>query len=175
MAIDKFKKKLLIRVSIAAGIVAVFALFIILLNADINKRLVRIKEYKTELAIRTQTLAILAELQQEAKRAEPLMQELQSALPSRDELISLPRELEKIAKRNKVDFGFVFGQENPAQGNQAGTVRFTMTLAGTYQNLVLFLRELESSPYVVSIASIDVSRREKDTFAFATGGTIAIR
>jgi Tfp pilus assembly protein PilO len=175
MALSDFQKKLFTHVSVAVGIVALLFLFLFLLNKDIAARAERIEVSKGEVALRMKTIELLTGANSDLKRAEPLLANLQTFLPNKDQLINFPRELQRAAKVYAVDVGFTFGAERPALPQVPGGIKFTMTISGTYDNVVDFLRTVEEHKYIVSLDSVDVQRSAKDTFSLLTSGEIFIR
>jgi Tfp pilus assembly protein PilO len=175
MAPDKFKKTLLISLGIALGIIVILTISLFSLNSDINKRLAVIQQYKDDLALRSQTVLLLSELRKEAQRADELSQTISTALPTRDQLITFPREIEQLAIKNKVEFGFGFGSETAGSSSEPGFVKFTMTLGGGLPDIVSFLKQLESSSYFISLGSVDISSRARGGYALTTGGQVYIQ
>lgn len=167
-----FKKTLLIRIGVSALLIFALAVFIIILNININKRVRVIEQEKNDLAARNETINSLSDLQQEYEKAKPLFSQLTTALPTRDELINFPKELDAIAKRDKVDVGFSFGNEQPGTATESGFIKFTLSLAGSFQNILAFLTDLEAHPYFIHIPSLDLTRRDKNTYALVTTGEI---
>ncbi len=173
MILQGFKKKLLTHVGIALAIIGLLALFIVLLNGDINKRVVAIQTAKDETVLRAQTIELLTGANSDLKKADALLANLQNLLPNKDQLINFPRELETTAKQYAVDVGFSFGPESVAKDNLPGSISFTMTAAGDFDNIVDFLKSVEQHKYLISLDSIDVHRSGKDNvFSLLTSGLI---
>lgn len=172
MILEGFKKKLLTHVAISLGIIALLALFIVLLNGDINDRVTKIQKAKNEISLRTQTIELLTGTNSDLKKADALLANLKDILPNKDQLIDLPRELQRTAKTFVVDLGFSFGPELAAAAGKPGTIKFTMTAAGTYDNIVDFLTSVESHRYLISLDSVDVHRSGKTNFSLLTSGQI---
>jgi len=68
--VNAFKKRLLIRLAILGGGMILLVLFIILLNVDINKRMVAIEESKALLASRDEAVSLLTHSQLDLERVE---------------------------------------------------------------------------------------------------------
>ena len=167
-----FKKQLLTQIGIALGTVLVFALFIILLNSDINKRIEQINKYRGDLAFRNQTIEVLSTAKSDLVRAQPLINNLEGLLPDKDSLVNFPRELEQIAKARKVDFGFGFGNEQAGSAEAPGFIRFTMTAVGEYGALIAFLSDLEAHHYFISLDTFDMTRQINGVYSVLSSGII---
>lgn len=170
-----FRKKLLIRLGAALAIILGLLTFIMVLNSDLNKRLSRLNDYKAELQSREAAIGLLTQLKSDAERAEPFFSVLKNSLPSRDDLVLFPRELERFAKQYEVDFGFSFGEEAVGSASSPSAVKFTIVLEGQYDNLLAFLKAVEQSRYYIRLSSIDISRKEEGKFGLISSGEVYIR
>ena len=172
---DSFKRRLIKQFVFALASIALVIVIIIVLNFDINKRVLRIEQKKSETLMQTQAMLILGDLKKEAVQARLDAALLESALPTRDQLISLPRELEQLAKSHGVDLGFSFGSETASAGSQPGSIRFTMSLGGTLDGLLDFLKAFEGNKYFINLSSVDLSKRENSRYTLGTSGEIFTR
>ena len=172
MALDGFKKALFKHIGIALGIIIILALFIVALNGDINSRAAAINAAHDELALRAKTIDLLTGSNSDLKKADELLLNLQGLLPNKDQLIDFPRELQRTAKSYAVEVGFSFGAERTSTPEAPGAIRFTMTIAGTYDDVVDFLKFVEGHKYLISLDSIDIRRSNKETFSLLTSGEI---
>lgn len=170
-----FEKKLWGSILITLLIIVPLVVVLVLVRGDIVKRIQRVDEYKSDLLTRSQAIGLLAELKKNAQRAEPLLERIENRLPTRDELILFPRELERIALEKEVDFGFTFGNETTGSEQSPGVVTFTMSLAGTYDALTAFLQAIESSRYYIRMESVDLTRKDGGVYALVTSGEVYIR
>lgn len=172
---DSFKKRLIRQLIITGISIILVVAIIIVLNIDINKRAKRIEERKQEAFMQTQIVLAFSSLKKEAELARGDLALLEAALPNRDELISLPRGLEVIAKKHEIDLGFSFGTEVAATETQPGSIRFTMSLGGGFDNLLRFMKDFELNPYYISLNSVDLVKREGSRFSLGTTGEIFTR
>ncbi len=172
MTATPFQKKIFLQTGVGIGIITILALFIILLNADINKQVDRIEAAKKELELRNQTIALLTGSNSDLRRATPLLKQLQEVLPDRDDLINFPRELNQQALSYGVDVGFSFGPERLGSDKEPGSIKFMMTIDGSYDSIVDFLRFIEKHRYFIAINSVDIRRSAPTKFALQTSGDI---
>ena len=167
-----FKKRLWITIAISGGGLLLLATFIIVLNYDINKRERAIMEQKQMLELRNQTIALLSSASNDLRRIEPMLAMLENILPNKDQLINFPTELNKAAKGYGVDIGFTFGPEKAGTPEGPGNIKFTMTLAGAFSDIVDFLRVIERHQYFIKLDSIDVRPAANNNFSLLTSGVI---
>lgn len=150
-------KKWLWRNSLASGIAAAaLAAFTLLLGMDIEKRAELIRVQRRNLGLQLRSIESLALLRKDAGKADQLFQSLQNVLPSKDQLINFSKNLETIAKDNRLGFGFVFGAESAGKDNEPRVTHFTLTSSGPYSSLLRFLRAIEGGEYLVKINSVDI-------------------
>lgn len=172
---DSFKRRFIKQLIIASASVAFVAVIIILLNFDLNKRMSRIEARKAQALLQSQSILILSDLKKEAVLARADYELLENALPTRDKLIALPRELETLAKAHNIDLGFSFGSETPSSEGQPGSIRFTMSLGGGIDDLLDFMKAFEANAYFINLSSVDLAKKEESRFSLGTTGEIFTR
>jgi len=100
---------------------------------------------------------------------------VETALPRKPEFVRLEREIEFLALRHQVLLAsggfseFLVAGENPAEKPVAKgeapalaeTIRFTLTLSGTYDSIKNFLNELEILDRVITLDSVNFSKETK--------------
>lgn len=167
------KNRLLISIAIALGVIVVLLAVLLLVSRDVQTQATNIKASKSDLRTRSQQLNDLARLREEAKLAEPSSAKLESAIPTRDELLSLRRELERAAVSNFLSVNFTFGNEGPKE-NSLGNINFDIKLQGSDFGIRSFVDEIESSYPFVRIGALDMVRQEK-SFSGDIRGKILFR
>jgi Tfp pilus assembly protein PilO len=168
----KFKRRLIINLSILVGGIIILGLIVFLLNMDISRRVNRINDFKNELTLRNQTVDFLSRSTTELEKIEPALNILKDILPEKDQLINFPRELEQLANQYSIDIGFNFGNEVASTESDPGKINFDMRLAGGYDQITGFLSELEENPYFISIATININLLESGNYALVASGVI---
>lgn len=98
---------------------------------------------------------------------------VETALPRKPEFVRLEREIEFLALRHQVLLAsggfseFLVAGESPAEKTvakkdktpaPAETIRFTLTVAGTYESIKNFLNELEILDRVITLGSVHFSK-----------------
>jgi len=167
-----FKKKIIREAIILGCALTFFAALIIFLNSDVNKRAENILKYRRELETRNQTIALLSNSNADFERAKPMEAVLTNLLPSKDQLINFPRELERMGKEYAVQTGFTFGTEQPSSATEPGNIRYTLSVTGLYQDVADFVEAFEKHPYFTTLDSIDVKIINGGTYSLITSGTI---
>lgn len=167
----KFTKEVLLSLS---ALVVLF-LLTLWLGSDISARSASVLSGRKDLVQKSEALRSLAALKLDSERAKTYSSVLQNILPMRDQLIGFPKDLEGIARKNKVDFGFSFGTENPSKDSQPGSLGFAITLGGKYADILSFIREVESSRYIIEWMELDIAVSSGDSFKGSASGRVFSR
>ena len=169
---DYLTPQVIVNLAVVVGFLIFIGWVLIFLGSEINDRAISISEQRAEIHVRTTSLADLASLREEAKRAQPAYTELSALLPKKDDLVSLPRYLEEIATGESLSFTFHFsGVEREFTSSQAGSSAFTINLVGGYQNIVDFVRKAETGRYVMGLDTVDIFVA-KTTFGATINGVV---
>ncbi len=169
---DDFKKKLILRLAVAFGVVAVIGFLIFYLGSDIEKRSNLIFSTRSAFSQSVSDVNELARLREVAKSIIPMKETLDKALPRRDTLFSLPREYEKMATDSGLEFTFKFGEESKPQQNAPSRIRFEMNIRGDYDKLLAFLQSIEISPHYINFLSLNLIRIEGNRYNITLSGEI---
>lgn len=162
---DFFKRKILINVGVALGIILVLGAANFVIGADVGRRAAAIQKLREELAFRNQAVESLVTLKVESERAQKYLPVLRSILPSSDGLINFSREMKSLAAAKKVDLGFAFRGESAPAGNLAATDFRMSASAASFVNILDFIKAVEGSAYFINIASMDFSLSAKSVKA----------
>ena len=162
------KSRLIINIAVASGILIVLLFALFLVSRDVQTEAASIKTAKSDLKTRVQQLNDLARLREETKTARPNSVKLGAAVPNKDELFSVRRELEQLAGKNNLTQNFSFGSE--AQKEKGlGSINFELKLQGGDFSIRSFVDEVESSYPFVRIIALDMVRQENDFSATIKG------
>lgn len=164
------KSRLTINIAVASGILIILLFTLFLVSRDVQTQATSIRTAKSDLKTRTQQLSDLARLREEAGTARPNLVKLEAAIPNRDKLFSVRRELEQLAGKNNLAINFSFGGESQKKNNLGG-INFDLKLRGGDFNIRSFVSEVESSYPFVKITTLDMVRQEND-FSAALKGQI---
>ncbi len=163
-----FKGRLLTATSISLGIFLTLLAALFFVNQDLKSQALAIKTAKSDLKTRVQQLNDLVRLREEAKLAEPNLAKLESAVPARDDLFSVRRDIEGLAGRNNLAVSFSFGNENP-KTEALGSINFELRLQGGDFGVRSFISQIESGYPFVKITALDMVRQENDFIATVKG------
>lgn len=155
------KNRLIINIAVALGILIVLLFALFLVSRDVQTEAMSIRATKSDLKTRVQQLNDLARLREETKTARPNLVKLEAAIPNKDELFSVRRELEQLAGRSNLTQNFSFGSEGQKE-NSLGSINFELKLQGDDSSIRSFVSEVESSYPFVRITTLDMVRRETD-------------
>ena len=152
-----FKKRFLTSVGVTIGIIAIFVAGTIVLGADLGARADRIQNMRITGTERSQAIQSLAVLKEEATRAEQYQSLLETALPTKDDIFNFRSRARAVATDAGVTLGFKFGAEEPATANMPAAVNFQMTVSGSTNHFLDFLRRLEESGYFYNLNVLDLT------------------
>lgn len=107
-----------------------------------------------------QDIQSLAVLRGESVRGLPLLEKLRATLPSRDRIFAFPKEVEKLANAKNVSVSFAFGSENPGSQSAPPSVHFTLNVGGRREDIINFLKSLESETYLLQVTEVDLNGNE---------------
>lgn len=171
----KVSKRVIVSSLVFAGFVGLIAVLTFLLSLDINRRINKLEEGKLqEDSIRSQ-ITRLSILKRDSEKARLVAPTLEQSLPRRDDLVGLPRELEIIAEKYNLGYGFSFGNELVASENSPGLIRYQISLSGSPENLLSFLQELDKHPFYITMTSINYLDVLEGDYQFTASGEIFIR
>lgn len=162
------KSRLKINIAVALGILMVLSFALFLVSRDAQTEASNIRTTKSDLKTRIQQLNDLARLREEAKTARPNLAKLEAAIPNKDELFSVRRDLEQLAGKNNLAANFTFGGEGQKE-NGLGIINFELKLQGGDFSIRSFVDEIESSYPFVRVATLDMVRQENNFSAIMKG------
>ncbi len=153
-----FHKKLIKRLSISLGIIVILGSLLWGLAKDIQNQARKVVTQRMEILRQSQSLSSLASFKKQFEKAQTLFSILENALPEKDRLLQLSRELEELARQNEVGFSFSFGSEKAGTRTVPGEIEFVMSLSGVFRKILDFLVSLENSNFPISLDSLSFSR-----------------
>lgn len=169
-----FKRRFLIELSIAIGLVVFLMGLLFLIGWDLSRRAGIADSRRSELTYRNLAISSLASLKKDATEAERYFGILENVLPQHDQLIDFSKELNSAARSRNLGFSFAFKSEREAQEDRAGAASFAMSLQGKTDQVLDFIRFIERSRFLVKLTSFDFSRFE-DGFRAAINGEVFFR
>ena len=138
-------------------LLSVILLFLLKINIESSAK--RLSEQYSTLAVRSNSLLSLATLRGEFIKANPYFSLLENILPPRDQLLSFSNELENIARKNNLEFGFSFGEEKLSSGKNPGQISFRAAVNGSYKGISDFLNSIETGRYFIDPSSVDLVKK----------------
>ncbi|PIT92506.1 MAG: hypothetical protein COU08_02075 [Candidatus Harrisonbacteria bacterium CG10_big_fil_rev_8_21_14_0_10_42_17] len=168
------RKRIVKNISITGGVLVLLFAVTLFISSDIGKYADRIQKKKTDFAFQGNAIESLALLKEGSKEALNSISLLQNLLPERDQLINLPKDLGRIARRHSLSFDFRFGSESPGTDALPGTVSIQLSVTGAYSDFLNFLREMRRSNYLIRIDSFDFSG-EAPSYQVRMDGLVYIR
>lgn len=169
----QFQKKVWLNIGIILGSVLIFGMLSFWFAGKIKESADKASLSKASISNYNRAVAIFAELKSKESEVELYSKYLKALLPSKDDLIELPRFLEESGRVHQVNvkFNFKAGAVAEPQGKQPGSVGFTLHVAGSYDRLRNFFKEIESGSikFMIALDSMDVNLSGNEYRATAEG------
>lgn len=128
---------------------------------------------KQEIETLSLVVSQIAALRDTSNAADAAMHELQRILPGTDQLLFISTELEALASRFTIQFGFQYGatDEGPPRA-----ILFTMSLEGPLLEVARYIEALATEfPYIMQISNLDVVGTQGGGYRAILAGRIFIR
>ncbi len=139
------------------------------LGFDSSRRVAAIENNKRELTFRSSASEALRVLKigSEAVASERLF--LDNILPPPDKIIDFPKDIQGLARINKVDPSFNFGEEVAGSETAPGQIAFSIIVKGGFNNLVNFIKALEQSRYLIRFDVYNLTVEDQNYQAMING------
>jgi len=170
----KFKKQLMTGIGIPLLVILVFLSGLLFFGLDISKQVDNIKQTRDDLNLRLRTSESLGLLRNDLNQIKDYIPLMETVLPDRDKILSLPRNLTMIGRQNQVDVNLNLGSETPATENELGRIKLNSSISGQFNNLIAFLEAVEGNQLSIKIDSIDFVAQDQGRFKGTLNGQIYI-
>jgi len=170
----KFKKQLMTGIGIPLLVILVFLSGLLFFGLDISKQADNIKQTRDDLNLRLRTSESLGLLRNDLNQIKDYIPLMETVLPDRDKILSLPRNLTMIGRQNQVDVNLNLGSETPATENELGRIKLNSSISGQFNNLIAFLEAVEGNQLSIKIDSIDFVAQDQGRFKGTLNGQIYI-
>ena len=154
-----FKFRLISSLSVTLGTLLIIAVVIVYLGFDISTKAGFISDTQAQLFKRVVDITNLTKLKEQEKAADAALFKLNNALPKRDSLFSVSRDLGDFARARSLSFGSKFGDEIASKDDKPGFIRLEMNTGGSYADLVSFIKDIEASSYFINLLNFDIVRQ----------------
>jgi len=162
----EFRKKLLIQIGIAVGLMVLLGILIAYVFGDVRKVGESIETTRAAIVARTQAISSLSELRADAERAATLVNQLRNALPSRESLFIFSEEVNRLAREKNLTPTFSFGSEIAGSAGSPSKIEFVVNVSGDYQSVLSFISSFESSRYFTRVKSLELLSQGANTTAY---------
>lgn len=172
-----FRQKIILGSLITITVIAVLISVIFWISARLDEEVDKIVTDRGIIQKHSQLIESLANLRTIEPEVSKYKKALNALLPPKDELVNFSKWLDGLARAYQVSENFSFqGEASPPSENQAGYINFNLDSRGAYDNLVNFLKDVESQAprYLISFDDFDF-RREGDIYRITLHGRIFFR
>jgi len=124
---------------------------------------------------REKLFEILAQFKKIGPEIDAYSSRLSRLLPTKDDLLDFPRQLDTMARVYGVSLNFTFQGETKTPEN-LGALSFTIDARGSYGNIVKYIRalETESPQFLITLANVDLSQTT-DGYRASSQGQVFFR
>lgn len=153
-------KKSLIRVLIISSLaILILGGLLVYLRMEIGKKVVKIDEYKKELASRDDILNRIHNLEQEETISLSYLNQLQNALPTESEAVRFEGVLQDLANQNDLSLSFRFGELNEPKDSEPKSYNFNLLLSGTRPAILKWLAGFKDLSYRAHLEQIEFNQK----------------
>lgn len=174
---NSFNRYLWISFGMILGIVVITTVAFYFLVGDITLRSNVISANRALIAEKNNSLVTFAEIKQDSAQAAEYKTAMDKLLPTQKELINFPQWLQNVAVSYSVTANSSFATDmTPASSTAPGTIGFSLTAEGGNDNVISFLRNLESQApgFLLSFNSFNLSQNGDDA-KVVVGGNVFFR
>ncbi len=157
LGMHNFKRSLVINGLIVVASVLVAATGIFLVISLIKSDLQKVSVFKDGVKKYREQVLALTILRQESVANSESFSKLRKALPQRDDLFSFRKSMELLAGEKNLKLGFSFGTETAPKDNEPGSVSFDMSLGGTLNNSISFIKQIELGSFAAELSQVNIS------------------
>lgn len=169
------KKGYIIELGISAALCVLLVGGLLFFSSSIKSLARKIESARQELGRRWGILVTVSELKSSySKDVEGYVKVMESIVPEKDKLIDLPKEIQSLAARQNLEFGFAITGETPAAPPAFGAVHMNLNLKGKASDLLRFLETLQTFRYLTVIDTVSYSR-ESEKVALIVRGKVFYR
>lgn len=148
--------KEVVKISILGFLILAVLGGIFFLAFSIKKRSAEIKTLQAQISKQSQIIKKITLLNSELKKFNDYQIDLDSLLPKKYELINFDDELKKMARFAAVDVVLGSLEEGRVLKDNILYSGFTLSIEGTMENIIEFLKILENSRYPIKFISFDL-------------------
>lgn len=159
-----FQKKLLVRLAILVGVVAVLCGGILFFGGKISAYASEIASTRTELVRWASSLQSYVSIKSQYEGAAKGDTEiLNNLIPQQDKLIDLRKDFQFLAGGNNLGVSFSFAGERMTASPHLGAIGINLNLQGNMDDIFSFIKKLQDFHYLISIGSVTIEKKDKET------------
>lgn len=151
-----FRKKLLINGGVIFTVLLVASVSLYIVIQKFDNIIVEILYYKTAAYTAQQEIKEYSNLKVDSAKADAALLIIKEALPVNDDLYKFRSDMEQLARKRSLRFGFSFSNEAQGDQNTLSSINFNMSTEGDLGPVLDFLKDVESSNYLVEISEFTI-------------------
>ena len=170
-----FQKRLLIHSSILFVVILILTIGLVLFSNNIELYSRELSVVRKTLASQSNSIERLADLNIQYRKVENYFDMLRNFVPKEDDLISLSRDFQVLAKKANIEHSFSFIGQNAASANSLGSLNFNIDSSGNIGGLFSFAESLENFKYLTRIDSFKIGRNQENKSIMTIKGEVFFR
>ncbi len=157
----KFTKKISSGIGISLLIIIPLFIGVLYLRSVIKSTTETIVSSREQFAEKAASLNALVNLRYQYRNfGKAYLNVLYNVIPIKDDLINISKELESVATRNDLGFGFSFKSEKEASGKELGYLQYSLNIEGeSIAQIQSFIEDLNDFKYLNSVDSLSFKRK----------------
>jgi Tfp pilus assembly protein PilO len=171
--------KLLFSLGAALSLLGIFVMFFlsVYIKGEITETIDKMERVNLEIQGKANVLENHFLLKKESEEAAPLEVKLKEKLASKDDLLKLQEDFSFIAKDTSVEVASSFTGETEEKSGLLGKAGVSVSIDGSFTNIIRFLKRVEKSRFLVQFDNFDVSTvlGEKDKLRLFARGKVVYR
>lgn len=144
---------------------------VLYLGLDIQKKTNAIAEVQGKISSHISQVSDINKLKSQEVEAQVDLLKLNNILPRRDSLFGVSKDLGAFAVTKNLAFGSKFGEEVSPKDGKPGFIKMEMNVEGSYDNIISFLKHIETSSYFINLFGLDLTR-QKNGYVGAVNGEV---
>lgn len=147
------------------------------LKSNLTQNSELIRQSNSDIIKESSIIETLSKLKSQKNQADALRGVLKNQLASKDDLIGFSREVNQLAQSSNVNVIPSFSGGADQVTGVFGSTNVSLTMSGTFSDVISFLEKLERSRYLVNITNFDLTRENENSalYRFFARGEVIYR
>lgn len=159
--LSRGNKRLLKPLIIYGGIIIVILIAVLISINQIKKQSAEIKALRTNYYTLLFESEIYSNLKKNSDLLLPYANQVKNLVPEQNRLIDFTESINQLANKNDLELGLIFKEVTPSEESKTlfkniKEAPFTMTIKGSLDDFLQFLKALRTFPYYIDFSSFNI-------------------